>query len=223
MTDLAAAYGSSGKHDSPGLSTLLLIATVAALLILALSLNGWPGSLPDLAKGDNMTTAGVYTQWDIGNVVVLVRHAETCSHSTHPCLGPSDGITRIGSETAIETGKALTTLGLTKTDLLTSPLQRTAQTAYAMFGKAIPQRDWLMYCDHSMLQDVITHKAPHRNLVLITHGDCIDRMEKALGYPHAGTSEYASSLFINLGHTGKPEAMGYLNAADWQSTLDKKP
>ena len=44
MTDLAASFGSSGKHDSTGWDILLLIAATAVLIALILGFVWWPAS-----------------------------------------------------------------------------------------------------------------------------------------------------------------------------------
>jgi len=222
----AVLDGHSGARDSARLKKIALAALLLLIVSLIMGFIWWPKSLVNLGQGDNMTTAGVYSQWEAGDVVVLVRHAERCNRSNHPCLGPADGITQMGSDSAIALGKALTTLGMSKTDVLTSPLPRTAQTAYAMFSKAAVAQTWLVDCEQSpqnMLKDVVAHKVAHRNLILVTHSGCISKFEKQLGYAHAPASEYTSSLFLTLRTDNKPSAVGYLNVEDWQSVLDKKP
>lgn len=200
-----------------------LWALAAVVLAVIMGFFLWPTSLTNLGTGDKMTTSGAYSRWAAGDVVMLVRHAERCDRSSHPCLGPPDGITRIGSDSAVELGKALKTLGMGKTDVLSSPLRRTAQTAFSMMGKASVEQEWLVNCEQSMLDDIVAHKIDHRNLVLVTHSGCIGSLERQLGYTHAPTAAYTSALLISLGTDHKPKALGYINVDDWQATLDKKP
>lgn len=226
LADPAVLDRRSGERDSARLKKVALAVVLLLIVVLIMGFVWWPKSLVNLAQGDNMTTAGVYSQWEAGDVVVLVRHAERCDRSSHPCLGPADGITQIGSATAVALGKALNTLGMTRTDTFTSPLPRTVQTAYAMIGKSAVEQAWLVDCEQSpqiMLKNVLAHKVPHRNLVLVTHSGCISKFEKQLGFAHAPSSEYSSSLFLSLGSDNKPTALGILNVEDWQSVLDKKP
>jgi len=222
----AVLNGRSGPRDMARLKRIALAAVLLLITILVIGFVWWPTSLVNLGKGDNMTTAGVYSQWEAGDVVMLVRHAERCDRSKHPCVGPADGITQVGNDSAVALGKALNTLGMSHTDTLTSPLSRTVQTATAMFGKATVEQVWLSDCEQSpqiMLSNILVHKVPHRNLVLVTHSGCISKFEKQLGFTYAPASEYTSSLFLSLGTNNKPVALGFLNVEDWQSVLDKKP
>ncbi|WP_397448289.1 histidine phosphatase family protein [Pseudomonas sp. NA-150] len=196
---------------------LIVVAVVVGFTL-------WPKSIANLGKNNQMATLGVYSQWQAGNVVVLVRHAERCDRSSNPCLGPADGITRVGNDSGIEAGVGFKNLGLSNTDILASPLHRTAQTATAIFGKAVPEQDWLVSCESgNMLTDIVAHKVDHRNLVLVTHSGCIGGLEKQLGYPHADTAEYTSSLFISLGTDKQPKILGLINVQDWPATLNKQP
>jgi phosphohistidine phosphatase SixA len=212
-----------GLRDAARLKKFGLSALIAIIVALALGFIWWPKTLTNLAKGDNMTTAGFYASWEAGNVVMLIRHAERCDRSSHPCLGPVDGITKVGSDTGVEMGKALRTLGLSKTDIFTSPLNRTAQTTFAMLGKAGVDQDWLGTCEQSMPTNLVAHKVAHRNLVLVTHTGCITKVERQLGFGHVKNPEYTSALMISIGPDQQPKALGYINVEDWQATLDKKP
>nr|WP_232000375.1 histidine phosphatase family protein [Pseudomonas asplenii] len=166
-----------------------------------------------------MHSTGVYAHWKAGDVIVLVRHAERCDRSSNPCLGPADGITQLGNHSATDVGNALQNIGMTNTDVLSSPTTRTTQTARAMFGKTALTADWLLSCGPSLGQDALAHKAAHRNLVLVTHSGCIDDLEKQLGYRHPNKSEYTSSVFVSVGADGQLNLLGTLNAEDWQSVL----
>jgi phosphohistidine phosphatase SixA len=226
LADLAVLKKGSGGRDSARFKKVALVAVLLLIVVLSAGFIWWPKSLVNLGRDDNMTTAGVYSQWEAGDVVLIVRHAERCDRSSHPCLGPADGITQVGKDTAVALGKALNTLGMSRTDTFTSPMTRTVQTANAMFGKATVEQAWLVDCEQSpqiMLTNVLTHKMPHRNLVVVTHSGCISKLEKQLGFPHAPSTEYTSSLFLSLGSNNKPTALGFLNVEDWQSVLDKKP
>ncbi|MEB0039914.1 MULTISPECIES: histidine phosphatase family protein [unclassified Pseudomonas] len=217
---------STPSLKTPNANTLkkAVFATVLVLcIVLVMGFVWWPKSLTDLGKHENMITAGVYSHWQQGDIVALVRHAERCDRSSNPCLGPADGITQAGSDTAVLVGKAFNRLGMSNTDVMSSPLHRTAQTSFAMFGKASPNQEWLVNCEHAMLDNVLTHKTAHRNMVLVTHSGCMSALEKELGFPHAKTSEYASTFLVSIGADGRPKVLGFINYQDWASTLDKKP
>lgn len=169
-----------------------------------------------------MAAAGVFERWQAGNVVVLVRHAERCDRSSNPCLGPADGITRMGSTAAANVGKAFQAMGMENTDIMNSPLTRTTQTARYMFDKQSVSQEWLATCGDTMRDDVLAHKVAHRNLVLVTHSGCISDFESQMGFKHARSSEYGSALFVSVGAGGQPQVLGILNAQDWQSVLDKR-
>lgn len=194
-----------------------LVLGIAGVLLGALSL--WPRSPTDLSRGNNAAAAALYSHWQAGDLIVLVRHAERCDRSTNPCLGPADGITKRGSDTAVTVGQALKTLGLEHTDVITSPITRTTQTALYMVDRTVPAPDWLANCDTSLLHNVVAHKVPQRNLVAVTHSGCIGHVEKQLGFPHAAPAEYSSALFLTLGDNGKAKVLGVVNVTDWDTTL----
>lgn len=200
------------------------LATVAAVMVVLLisGFTSWPTSTLNLGDGGHMAAAGVFERWQAGNVVVLVRHAERCDRSSNPCLGPADGITRMGSTAAANVGKAFQAMGMENTDIMNSPLTRTTQTARYMFDKQSVSQEWLATCGDTMRDDVLAHKVAHRNLVLVTHSGCISDFESQMGFKHARSSEYGSALFVSVGAGGQPQVLGILNAQDWQSVLDKR-
>ncbi|WP_277961806.1 lipopolysaccharide core heptose(II)-phosphate phosphatase PmrG [Pseudomonas sp. RIT-To-2] len=197
--------------------TTTLAAAIIAGLLWAFGL--WPRSPMDLGRGDNALAAGLLTHWQAGELVVLVRHAERCDRSGNPCLGPADGITRQGGETAAAVGQALKSLGMGHADVLASPLTRTTQTALYMVDRTVPAPQWLADCDASLLANVIAHKVPQRNLVAVTHSGCIGHVEKQLGYPRAASAEYSSALFMTVDEQGKAAVLGVMNVEKWTQAL----
>ncbi|WP_024643435.1 histidine phosphatase family protein [Pseudomonas syringae] len=196
-----------------------VVVTVAAVIIFLVLLTGythWPRSPVHLVQGDSMALSGLYDSWEKGEVMVLVRHGERCDRSSNDCLGEKDGITRFGSSVSADVGRSLSELGLTQTDVITSPLTRTVQTAQSMFGHSVEAQEWLYNCDETMLDKVMAHKSANRNLILVTHSGCIGQLESLHGYPHAATSEYDSALFISLNGQGKPVIRGIINPEDWK-------
>lgn len=192
-------------------------AAVLAILVSGFVL--WPVTPRDLGAGNQMQQANVYRHWQGGDVIVLVRHAERCDRSANPCLGPADGITQLGSHSASDLGQAFRTLGMATTDVISSPATRTRQTSEFMFTGAVQTQDWLATCDKHFQQTIKAHKSPKRNLILVTHSDCISNLERQLGYPHALASEYTSSLFVTLDPQGRMQVLGIMGAGAWQRVL----
>lgn len=183
----------------------------------------WPKSPANLAQEGAQARAQLLQQWRAGEIAVLVRHAERCDRSSNPCLGPADGITRVGSESAAGVGQGLARLGLTHTDILTSPVTRTVQTAHYMFNSDPRTQEWLATCGTSLRNDVVAHKVAHRNLVLVTHSGCIADFEKQTGLRHAAKdAEYGSSLFVRIDGDGQLQVLGIVNAEDWNTLLQEK-
>lgn len=195
------------------------VLTASALLFSTGLMAGfmyWPHSPIDLGEGNNMTKSGLYSSWDVGNVVVLVRHAERCDRSSHPCLDEKDGITELGGKVSMDIGMSFKDLGLDHADILSSPRTRTTQTARYLFGHSVDTQEWLDNCDSFALDDVVAHKASHRNLILVTHSGCISRLESQQGYTHAENSGYSSALFLTLDAQGKATIQGVLNPEGWE-------
>jgi len=180
----------------------------------------WPRSPLDLGKVGNMVNAHVREHWAAGDVIVLIRHAERCDRSDGKCLGVADGITHDGSQAADRVGDGFRTLGMTNTDVISSPTTRTAQTGHYMFGDANQAQEWLRVCSKAtLLQDALAHKQAHRNLILITHSDCISKLEAQLDYEHADASEYGTAFFVRVNHRDKAQALGVLNVDGWDTAL----
>lgn len=197
-----------------------LLLRFAALTALALALALWlrPEPVANLGEDDRMGQSGLFTNWDEGDVVVLVRHAERCDRSSAPCLGDDSGITVPGNVAADGVGSAFKALGLSNVDIFASPLLRTVQTASAMFDISIATRDWLANCRNTLAQSMLKHKQAHRNLLLVTHSGCIEAVAKALsGSKAEHDSEYASALFVYVDKaSGRTRLLGYMNAEDLQ-------
>ncbi|CAI8700836.1 Histidine phosphatase family protein [Pseudomonas chlororaphis] len=202
-----------------GWPRLLLLAMTGAL-VAGFAL--WPRSPLSLASATDLQTSGLLEQWQAGNVVVLVRHVERCDRSPHPCLGPADGITRAGSEAAVHLGAAFRALGMSHTDVLSSPITRTAQTAAYMFEQPTNAQEWLASCGKSLRDEVLAHKLAHHNLLLVTHSGCISDFESQTGFKHALASEYGSALFVSVGDAGQVKVLGVVNEQNWQSLLNRK-
>jgi phosphohistidine phosphatase SixA len=198
------------------LSSLLLIGATTMVMR--------PAPMTDLAEAHHALKADFYSQWDKGDLVVLMRHVERCDHSTNPCLDPPDGITVKGRAVAERLGQSFQQLGLNQTDIFNSPLQRTEQTSRFAFNQKTHAQDWLINCRRSMLDDVLKHKLDHRNLVLVTHSECITELEKSLKVSAPWAAEYGSSLIVSINPTDhSAHVLGYVDAQDWGKVLARRP
>lgn len=202
-------------------NTLTLL--LGGLLLLPLSLYLFkPAAVPDLAHGNEAGIKALTSSWAKGDMIVLVRHVERCDRSSAACLGPADGITDRAREVAVGIGARFEQLGLERTDIYNSPLTRTAQTAGYMFSKVSSGDGWLYNCKNSLLRDVLAHKVAGRNLVLVTHSECMDELEKQLKLS-TPTLGYGASLFVSTDTlNGAPKMLGMIEASDWRS-VDLKP
>lgn len=216
LVDKAAKLTRLGK-------TFKVLMTAAAIAVSLLVLTGytyWPRSPIDLATDSHQRIASLYDSWKKGEVVMLVRHGERCDRSKNDCVGPRDGITRHGQQVSADVGRSLEGLGLTQTDVIASASTRTLQTAEFLVGHPVGAQDWLFDCEKMNLDQVMAHKAGHRNLVLVTHSGCISQIEKQQGYYHADMSDYDSAVFISMNREGRPVIRGLLNPDGWnQLTL----
>ncbi|MCS3838916.1 phosphohistidine phosphatase SixA [Pseudomonas sp. JAI111] len=203
-------------------SRFIKLASLSAALVVVVLVSGfafWSRSPVNLGGANAEDRAQLLRQWQAGEVVALVRHAERCDRSSNPCFGPADGITKVGNQAAIAVGQGFTRLGMEQTDVISSPATRTAQTAHAMFSKDAIAQDWLASCGKPLRNDVVAHKRAHHNLVLVTHSGCISDFEAQTGYPHAATSEYGSSLLVHIDEKGELKILGIVKADDWKSLL----
>ncbi|MGC5703436.1 histidine phosphatase family protein [Pseudomonas sp. NFXW11] len=195
-----------------------LALLLGALLVIPLGL--WllePAAVPDLAHGNGQGIKALKAGWAKGEMIVLVRHVERCDRSNAQCLGPADGITDRAREVAVGIGAQFEQLGLAQTDIYNSPLTRTAQTAGYMFSKVSSGDNWLYNCKQDMLRDALAHKVPGRNLVLVTHSECMAQMEQALKFA-TPTLGYGAALFVTTDTlNGAPKMLGLIEASDWRS------
>ncbi len=195
----------------------LTAIVISCALIISLSIALTESSLANLVHDDSFNMADLKLRWRKGDMIVLTRHVERCDHSTAPCLDSPDGITARAKGVALELGKQFKSMGLENTDIYSSPLTRAAQTSMFMFQQASAGQEWLFHCKGTMLRDVIQHKQKQRNLILVTHSECIDEFEKSLGLGKSKTLDYGASLFISAGDKNPtPHVLGYINSRDWE-------
>ncbi|WP_085578369.1 MULTISPECIES: histidine phosphatase family protein [unclassified Pseudomonas] len=192
---------------------------ILAATLLAVPLTLWllaPAAVPDLAHGNVAGAKALAAGWAKGDMIVLVRHVERCDHSKAPCLIGNDGITDRSRSVAVGVGAQFERLGLAHADIYNSPMLRTVQTAGYMFNRAATGEDWLINCKGRMLQDALAHKVPGRNLILVTHSECMAQLEKDLKVS-ASTPGYGASLFISAANPSAPKMLGLIEASDWRS------
>ncbi|SDH48035.1 lipopolysaccharide core heptose(II)-phosphate phosphatase PmrG [Pseudomonas panipatensis] len=172
-------------------------------------------ALPSLSYGQVPVAAELAQHWSKGEVVMLVRHAERCDRSSAPCLGAADGITVRGSEQAALVGHDYRALDLSHTDVYASPMTRTAQTAEQMFGANVIAQSWVADCKGDVLKNVLQHKVAHRNLVLVTHSECMAQIVQAIDHHDLSTPEYTSSLVLFSDDKGALQVAGQIEPQDW--------
>ena len=195
----------------------MAVVLASALLVIPLTIFLLqPAAVPDLANGNVVGARALMTAWAKGDVIVLVRHVERCDHSKAACLSGNDGITDRSRGVAVSVGDHFEQLGLERADIYNSPILRTVQTAGYMFNKAGVGEDWLISCKGTMLRDALAHKVAGRNLILVTHSECMVQMEKDLKFP-ASTPDYGTALFINAETLNAPRMLGFIEASDWHS------
>ncbi|WP_223518327.1 histidine phosphatase family protein [Pseudomonas sp. GL-B-19] len=195
------------------------VAVVLASALLVIPLTVWllqPAAVPDLAHGNVAGAKALADGWAKGDMIVLVRHVERCDHSPAPCLAGSDGITERSRSVAASVGAQFQRLGLSKADIYNSPILRAVQTANFMFSKASVGEDWLISCKGTMLRDALAHKVAGRNLILVTHSECMTQLEKDLKLP-TSTLGYGASLFITAPTPQAAHMLGFIDASDWHT------
>lgn len=199
----------------PLLSAGLLTCTVLALA-------AWR-FLPAPALEEAPSSTAFSHNWARGGVILLVRHMERCDRSSAPCLGAADGITARAGDLAKTLGDTIARYGLATTDIYSSPLTRTAQTADLMFDHTVTRQDWLYSCkDDDMLGLIRQHKAAHRNLVLVTHSECFDRLKENLDQAEGETPEYGEALVLFDNGAHGPHVAGEIEPHDWVA-LEHRP
>lgn len=195
------------------------VAVMLASALLVIPLTVWllqPAAVPDLAHGNVAGAKALADGWAKGDMIVLVRHVERCDHSPAPCLAGNDGITERSRSVAVSVGAQFQRLGLNKADIYHSPILRAAQTANFMFSKTGVGEDWLISCKGTMLRDALAHKVAGRNLILVTHSECMTQLEKDLKLP-TSTLGYGASLFITAPTPQAAHMLGFIDASDWQT------
>ena len=197
-------------------NALVVIAASVLAAALALALLA-PASPPNLAQPSHADHVQLLTEsWAKGDVIAVVRHGERCDRSSSRCLGPADGVTVRGEVTVQALGADFKQLGLMNTDVYSSLLTRARQTADAMFVRPVEALDWLFNCRGSMLRDALQHKVPGRNLILVSHSECMDQLLTDMHLSTRTTFGYGATLFIRTNEAnGEAQMLGYIEPKDW--------
>jgi hypothetical protein len=204
------------RRLSIGAVTLPVLITLGAFAL-------QPPEIADLSEENRHRLPNLLSQWENGDVIVLLRHLERCDKEDYPCWEGNEGITARSVAIGHALADSYVQLGLDKTEIYNSPLARTAQTEAIVFDDVGVDQNWLYECRNTMLRDAIAHKTQGKNLVLVTHSSCIDAFEKALGYD-SDKPQYGTSLFFSS--TGKPDSLdvlGFLDADDFSLALGLSP
>jgi phosphohistidine phosphatase SixA len=193
---------------------VVLASALLAIILTVLLLR--PAAVPDLAHGNVQGARALLAGWAKGDMIVLVRHVERCDHSSAPCLSGDDGITDRSRSVAVAVGARFERLGLARADIYNSPMVRTAQTSGYMFNKVDAGDDWLINCKGTMLRDALAHKVAGRNLILVTHSECMAQLQKDLEVP-TSTFGYGAALLVTAQALQAPHVLGFIEASDWHS------
>ena len=173
----------------------------------------------DLSESPFALAANMLAEWQEGDVIVFVRHLERCSRVDAACLNEqSSGITQRATATGLELRAQFLGLGLTATDIYSSPLTRTSQTSALLFADPVANEDFLYQCKDNFVQDALAKKIPGRNLVLVTHSSCMDEVNESLNYNEVDY-EYGTAVFINVESDTQQQILGFIDADDWSKAL----
>ncbi|MGF0239989.1 hypothetical protein ACQR3P_24075 [Rhodococcus sp. IEGM1300] len=212
-------FGIKRSIDLSRLTRYRNAAVIIASALLVIPLTVWllqPAAVPDLAHGNVAGARALVNGWANGDMIALVRHVERCDHSKAVCLKGDDGITDRSRSVAVSVGAQFEKLGLARADVYNSPTLRTEQTAAFMFNTASANDDWLFNCSGTILRDALAHKVPGRNLILVTHSECMDELQKELKLPTSDLG-YGASLFVSAAVAQAPRMLGFVEASDWRS------
>lgn len=189
------------------------VVAVAAIVGAALYYLFAQTSIPDIGLDSQRGTSMLQSAWAKGEVIVLVRHMERCDRTSAACLDDPDGITVRGRDIALAAGEAFERLGVHGADVFTSPITRTKQTAASMFKTAAIEQEWLANCKTITIEDIARRKNDGRNLVLVTHNHCIEKIERDIRMFVLRDPAYGSLLFMTVdGNSRMPKAAATMDA-----------
>ena len=201
-----------------------LIGGALAVAALAFSANQLlAGPTPaDLSESPFALTSNMLAEWQDGDLIVFVRHLERCSRVDVACMQDEpSGITQRSSTVGLHMRAQFAELGLSATDVYSSPLTRTSQTSTLLFAEPTASEDFLYQCKESFVQDALAKKTPGRNLVLVTHSSCMDEVNESLAYAEVDY-EYGAAIFLNVENATEHNILGFIDTDDWSRTLEPR-
>ena len=140
---------------------------------------------PSLRANNGHEGYNLLAHWKQGDVIALVRHTERCDRSENECLEGNKGITIRGKNNAVKLGGYFgELLQLNTATIYNSPIKRTEQTAHYMFGELSENKHWLLKgkgCKINLFNDMLKNKRDRKNLILITHSTCMDKLGESKG------------------------------------------
>ena len=206
-------------HRINNTPTKLFAGLLAAALAYSAS-QFWTGPTPaDLSESPFALTSNMLEEWQEGDLIVFVRHLERCSRVDAACMADEPtGITQRSSTLGLEMRAQLAGLGLTATDVYSSPLTRTSQTSSLLFAEPTANEDFLYQCKKNFVQDALAKKIPGRNLVLVTHSSCLDAVNANYAYAEVDY-KYGASVILNVESLTEQNVLGFVDADDWLLTL----
>lgn len=191
----------------------------ASLAVFVGALISHSPEIADLSEEGRHKLPSLLTQWENGDVIVLLRHLERCDKEDYPCLEGTKGVTSRSVAVGNVLADSFAQLGLGKADIYNSPLTRTAQTEAIVFDDVGIDKDWLYKCRETMVSDALQHKVPSKNLILVTHSSCISAFERELGYDSDKPAYGTSLFFVHSSESGSWDVLGFLDADDWSVAL----
>lgn len=180
----------------------------------------WAGPTPaDLSESPFALTSHMLEEWEEGDLIVFVRHLERCSRVDAACMDDEpSGITQRSITLGLEMRAQFAGLGLTATDVYSSPLTRTSQTSTLLFAEPTANEDFLYQCTDDFVQNALAKKIPGRNLVLVTHSSCLDEVNETFAYAEVDY-KYGAAVILNVESVTEKNILGFIDADDWLKTL----
>lgn len=201
----------------------LLLAAVAIVVAIALVYIFLTNPSCDSYVGDSRRLSELQRQWQRGELIALVRHTEKCIPREGNCPPGDTGLTEAGKSQARDIRRGFEQLGTANSVILTSPTRRTRQTARIAFGTGIPVQPWLrINCRDELGNKLVTAKPAGKNLVAVTHAQCmnsfLDHLERReLGFSARENIHYGLTAFMRIDpRDGQPEFIGCVWPPDWE-------
>lgn len=196
----------------------LLFAVLSVWLVSSLNSDPKPA---DLSESPFQLTKTLIDEWQDGDLIVFIRHLERCSRVDAECLAGETGITKRSVAVGLDIAEHVNELGLSNSDIYSSPLLRTQQTSDVIFAKGIANKDFLYQCEDDFFQQALNTKQAGRNLVLVTHSSCLDELTEH--FQHAEVDfDYGTTVVVNVEDLQIQQVLGFIDSNDWEKTLSPR-